>query len=294
MVFSLYANDDVIDSGFVFVDGKYIEAPYKVEAYNLAVYINGIQITKQMEVRTVQDYPDPGIPENIDKYASFDEALRLSNLVTKQWYLFTHYNRDEAFTRTEEYIRSLLFVKSLIKDPEGGWILENYAGERRNILLGIPGRSLEAALNPPTKDELIIKVNKLAQRYIDRLEKGDLFLIFPNEYEVSPPRRQAANLLPKMVRIMRSDILSDDQKVNELISFGILPRPNIKVCQKFVENFEASQQLEQRINNLRQQITDQYGSSVLKPPKRDLDLKAMSEKEKAAKERGNVLKYLQE
>lgn len=40
-----------INSGYVFIDGKYIEPPYKVRSKGMAVYINGVQVTQAKEIK---------------------------------------------------------------------------------------------------------------------------------------------------------------------------------------------------------------------------------------------------
>ena len=293
---SLNAQDQLedINTGFVFVDGKYLDVSYKVEAHDLAVYINGVQITRKLEWPVVNKYAfdhDPGIPPNVTKYTTLEEASKLREptrgilyYAAKQWYLFTHYSYDEAFEKTIQYFLSLPYVKSLTKEPDGGWILESYAGEKRHILFGGPIMRRVNEIwgpegsGPPTKDELIKRVNKLSLRYKNRLEKGDLFLIFLDENELSFAERKAAILLPEMLDVM-SKAISDEEKVNELISFGIFPRVDKKLCRYFVANFEASHQLEERINTLRQKIIERYGEDALKPLERDLDLKMRNEKE---------------
>ena len=201
---NLNAQDQLenINTGFVFVDGKYIDAPYKVEAHDLAVYINGIQITKKLEWPVVNKYAfdhDPGIPPNVTKYTTLEKASKLREptrgilyYAAKQWYLFTHYSYDEAFEKTKQYFRSLPYVKSLTKAPDGGWILESYVGEKRRIIFGGPDMRRVNEIwgtkgsGPPTKDKLIERVNLCALRYKNRLEKGnfDFQKAYENMYKI--------------------------------------------------------------------------------------------------------------
>ena len=56
-----------INSGFVFYNGKYVEAPYRVERRDLAVFINGIQIRRGLKwpPRDLRVNEDPGMPDGV-------------------------------------------------------------------------------------------------------------------------------------------------------------------------------------------------------------------------------------
>jgi len=45
-----------INSGFVFIDGKYIEPPYTVKRKGMTVYLNDIQIMQEQKVLTKKDF----------------------------------------------------------------------------------------------------------------------------------------------------------------------------------------------------------------------------------------------
>ena len=174
----------------------------------------------------------------------------------------------------------------MYQKPNGGWVIESYAGEKHRIMFGGPVMRHVNEIwgpegsGPPTKNELIERVNKRVERYTNRLKKGDLFLIFSNDNEISFAERKAANLLPEVLEIMKSN-LSTENKVNELISIGLVPRINRELCTYFVNNFFASSQLEDRINILREEIRKEYGADALRPVEKDVDLKIIKAKDEA-------------
>ena len=125
-----------IETGFVFIDGKYIEAPYIVERRDLAVSINGIQITKEFEWPIINEYAfdhDPGMPSNITKDMTLDESFSLKEptrniryIAAKQWYLFSRFSYEEAYEKTIKFFEDLPNIKSLTKIPGKGWVIESY------------------------------------------------------------------------------------------------------------------------------------------------------------------------
>lgn len=282
-----------IDRGFLFWEGRYVEAPYVVERQGLAVHISGIPVTLPLAwppERTYYFDHDPGLPEGIERDTSLEDALGVREPggilfdTAKQWYLFTHESYEDAYAQMTEYYRSLACVKSMYRDDNGIWVLESYRGERRRIAFGGSRMRLANALygpggtGLPTREEYVQRVEDRRARFQDRLRKGDCLLLFEGEVEISFGERRAASLLPEVVAVMRSPALSSEEKMEELFSLGLIPRANRKLCQKLVSNWEASRQLEGRLDSLRHEIVEKYGARALKRVERNLDLRVREEK----------------
>jgi len=281
-------NNQPIETGFVFFDGKYIEAPYILERRDLAVYINGIQITKEMEWPIVNKYAfdhDPGIPPNITKEMTLDELFSLKEpkrniryIAAKQWYLFSHFSYEEAFEKTITYFEDLPNIKSLTKIPGKGWVIESYVGEKRNILFGgSEMRQMNAVWGPEgsgpsPQSEIIEKVNELALMYRDCLQKDNFIFIFTEHRKLFFSDRQGFKRIREMLDIMNTS-KSQEEKMNELISIGLLPRSDKQLSKYFVSHYSISTQLENRLKTLKELLIKKYGEDILTPLQRDEDLK---------------------
>jgi len=284
---SIYKSDP-INRGFVFVDGKYIDAPYVVEAKDFSVYINGVQIKRKYEWPVINEYEfdhHPGIPSEATKYTTFEEARNLCEptkgityATAVQWYLFGHYDYDIAFQMTLDYYRSLPYVKSLTKDSVGCYIIENYSGEKHSIFLGGPWMKKLNRIwgpngtGPPKRKEIESKCIKSAEKRAERLIKGDLFMIFSNDqrsnyYEKLYTERRSAEVLPFIIKIMKDNI-TNEEKIKELITCGIFNNNDSIFCRTYVRNYNGSKNMENRINDLREQLIKKYGKKALIPIKK--------------------------
>ncbi|MEA3446174.1 MAG: hypothetical protein U9R19_15755, partial [Bacteroidota bacterium] len=240
----------------------------------MAVYINGYQITKALEWPVVNKHSfdqDPGISPDFEKYTSIEEASNMREPTSgvlyhaaKQWYLFSHYDYDEALQKSIEYFENLPYVKSLTLTPEGYWLLESYNGQKRQILIGGPDMEYmnhiwgPNGIGPPSKAEMDEQVRNRAKRYLKRLEKGDLFVIESPGNEVSYAERKAAIILPEFIKIMDGKI-SDRKKTDELVSIGLIPETNKKHAESIVQNFRKSSKMKKRVENLVQRVEKEHG-----------------------------------
>lgn len=57
-------------SGYVFIDGKYLEPPYKVERYGTAIRINGRQVTGEVIPWSAFAKTQPGVRRNVEVLAA--------------------------------------------------------------------------------------------------------------------------------------------------------------------------------------------------------------------------------
>jgi len=122
-----------INSGFVFIDGKYIEPPYKFSYKKGNVYINGIEASITPEIKKhfqkgKKKYIEPIF--KLDKNLGWFEYLSMINPLTGNKYytdymdyLFTKYPNTSR-EQFEKFIRDLPFVQSY----ENGY-LKTYNGE---------------------------------------------------------------------------------------------------------------------------------------------------------------------
>ena len=140
-----------IESGFVFIDGRYIEAPYTVSRRGRQIFINDILVWQQTEWpvadRHVPEDPGPP-PKEYEKYKSFNEVLTSfdsiegwlnCHLLRKRRYLYEHFPEEEADAKMLEYYRQCPFVASARLVPEEGPVkVITKSGKEENINLGLP------------------------------------------------------------------------------------------------------------------------------------------------------------
>ena len=105
-----------INSGFVFIDGKYIESPYIIERKGLELYINNIRIhVSELETNPFKNGYRAPIPTGITKYSTREETSRLSREYMKSRfkYFFSKYPYQQALDSVVESYRVLPSVKEI-------------------------------------------------------------------------------------------------------------------------------------------------------------------------------------
>ncbi len=102
-----------IDSGFVFYDGRYIDAPYIVAQKGLGIFINDVMIRPPIEwpqPDLTQD-TDPELPKGITLDSTEKDIGEHSS--KKYRYFLQHYPKEEAVQKMVEYYRSLPCIREV-------------------------------------------------------------------------------------------------------------------------------------------------------------------------------------
>ncbi|MBI5219504.1 MAG: hypothetical protein HY958_11290 [Bacteroidia bacterium] len=127
-----------IETGFVFIDGKYIEPPYTIEYKDDTIYINKVGVLKYKRAtyykERIYDH-DPGIPPGLNKETKLEDILSFKEPITGKLYFdlasgyfYSHFEYEEAQTKFHDYLRSFSNVKNL-SYIKGMLTLESYYGE---------------------------------------------------------------------------------------------------------------------------------------------------------------------
>lgn len=244
-----------VTTGFVFFDGCYLPAPYKVSRFGVGVYVNDRRLPGSPgwpPADSDVDDADPGLPPGLTRKSSFKD-LEFKDKPGDSWdrkkgrWFDRHFPPDESRKRSIQYYKDLPFVAKVELDP-APFILKvaTYSGEIQYIDIGS-----EPAYVPPTKAEILKEAERIRTRLETRLQKGDCFFMFTTGGELSFGKAKAAKDLGLMV-----DVLSSQRKASEKIDLlermSILP-PSAKMFHVLVTKFQASEQLKDRVAQLVQQ-----------------------------------------
>ncbi|MBN2460079.1 MAG: VWA domain-containing protein [Candidatus Cloacimonetes bacterium] len=290
----LLSDMDIIDSGFVFYNGTYIKAPYSVAVDDLAIEINGIRVTGQLDYRQENYFYfpyDPGYPQEIPEDFPLDKGLYLKDphsnvpyVLAAVEYYYSYFDYENAAAQAIAYMRNLPFVKEYEKDGNGIWQIETHSGEKRHLAVTggqfrkhnmIWGPGGEGPLGRAELDR--IKAEE-ADLYRERLQKGDLLIFYPESTFRLYPQLQAVDVLNTLLDLFENIELSDRQKADELIALGIAPRYEPELASEFIANFQMEDQLRQRLVQLNKNILNLYGAEAIRELERDSDLKSNGRK----------------
>lgn len=237
-----------IDSGFVFFDGQYIEAPYTVTRKGLAVYINDKMIEKPIpwppKAEPVGDI-DPKLPKEITKETSIYDKVFINYIQQKRAYIQKHYTSEEERIMMEEVYKNLPFVKEAYIDKMGRFAIVTCDNKVHNPSLVAPRRK------PKLDQESVLKrLENKRKNLEDRLQKGDTYFFFSQGGHISFGAGNTKEKLPKIVKALRSPKPIKD-KYKDVQESG-LPMVSEKDSSAIVTNFSASYQLEERLEKLKE------------------------------------------
>lgn len=169
-----------VDSGYVFIDGRYIEAPYFFEIKNNALYVNNNPITIQYkEVKKPEKLiidKEPKMPSNISKWAGLtaldtlkdENGFNVNNLMTN--YLWQHYDSATFIKKRIEFYQSLPFLKKVDRIDNLNIKVEDFYGKTAYIGL-FPNRIPDENTTDNISDGLIMQ----SKRIIKLLENNLFF-----------------------------------------------------------------------------------------------------------------------
>ncbi|MDD4236902.1 MAG: hypothetical protein PHF99_12885, partial [Bacteroidales bacterium] len=134
-----------INSGYVFIDGKYVEPPYRFKRKGKKLYFNDLIIREikpdNYKKNTIVVKESPGVPPWITKMDSIDSYLKeqvpkynMNYFSAQINYLYSHYKFEEVPELAKEYFMKFPNVKNVT----GNTILtvEAYNGDTRNFIVG--------------------------------------------------------------------------------------------------------------------------------------------------------------
>jgi hypothetical protein len=232
-----------IDAGFVFFDGRYIEAPYVVARKGLCVYINETLVFRHAgPVAVFPGDVDPQLPPDLTQDTSFYDKSFSDYMRQKVAYVQKHFKREEEIKIMEQVYRGLPCVTEAHLDAEVPTILHitTFRGESIPIGLDPPRRKA-----PQDKASVLAQVEGVRKNYEERLHKGDCFFLFDAGGRISFGAARVAQCLPRIAEILRSQAPTD-VKVKKLQQEGM---PDLKSGSfaKLITSFSASSQLDERL-----------------------------------------------
>ncbi len=237
-----------IDSGFVFYDGRYVEAPYRVSRRGVGLYVNHIRLSGSSSWPPMyEEDRDPGMPPGLTRDSTFADLQLKDKPGTwsgkRLRWLKRHHTPEEARRLYVQYLKDLPFVAKVEVVSGDELKMTTHAGETIDIV-GLAA----APYVPPTKEQVIKRLEDEGRHLEGRLEKGDCFLMYSKGGEISFGQRKAAEDLPLAVEILSSNRTATE-KADLLERMVIVPDPG-PMLDTLVSRFQPSAQLSERLRAL--------------------------------------------
>jgi hypothetical protein len=236
-----------VDLGFLFYEGRYVEAPYRVSRRGVGLYVNDIRFPgsgfwppDDWEDKDAD--PPPGLTRN-SKWSDlyFKDGRGHWDSIKLNW-LKRHHKPEEASRLYVQHLKELPFIAKVEVVSRNQLKITTHGGEIINTI-GLA----EAPWFPPTKEQVLEGVEYRRRRLERRLQEGDCILMFESGSEISFGQQRAARELPVVAEILSSNRTAAE-KGDLLERIGIWePGPT---WMKLVTNFQPSAQLAERARAL--------------------------------------------
>jgi len=241
------ATESPINTGFVFYDGQYLNAPYNVERKGLGIFVNDKMVERPLQwpVDVPSGDVDPELPSVINSETSIYDEVFTKYWQQKSAYLRKHHTRGEERQIMEQLFRKLPFVTAVKLDPNDICRLHVTTTEGRTFpvqLVSFRGRQVNY-----TREGVLQRVERKRKYFQDALENGSCCFLFSRGAGTRLSAKLIQEKLPRIVEILCSGKSKHDK-------FQQLRQTDINLSAdkttKFVNNFKASKQLEARLSKL--------------------------------------------
>jgi hypothetical protein len=276
LIFSLFAFQQTfaqsrkaghINSGFVFIDGKYIEPPYTIKRQGMTVTVNGTQILKMQKPESLYSFKKrPQMPiETLNKNSSLDEINKImhpdyarSYIQIFQYYFFEKYNYNTACDSIRNLYRSLPNVKSVenYKDRNDIFEITAFNGDARKYSLSPYGKIYSHDYGHESKkfysrDELILNAEGEVQSIQNKLEQNKMVFFFTDKdlinriksYSVSEENSHL------VYDVLQSDYNSN-QKVDSLNNIFF----DKEFLKRIIKEYQKTEKIKNRLSSNNQKL----------------------------------------
>lgn len=252
-------NSELIWSGYVFIDGHYIDAPYQIQQYGYGMFVNGTFVDEAVLKKAV--FPpqpqaavtnDPGWPTNIVSTNTFVDIM--DNAITRMKFL---YFRDmnirgpsllEATTNYFAHFSCLTQLTIRATDTNSWDLIYLDHSTSQVVVLGIPFSDWDSAPAPSSPpDSVLVTDAVLRCRSIQNNLKHGACIWANGRTIVEYGRAPSSNLIQTL------RLTNVSTKLAQLLSLGELAAAvgdtnNVELSLGHIlTGFTASTQLEQRI-----------------------------------------------
>ncbi|MGC9331975.1 MAG: PKD domain-containing protein [Bacteroidales bacterium] len=251
-----------INTGFVFIDGKYIEPPYIIKRQGLTVKVNGKQILKMQKPESPYKLKKrPRMPGNLlNKNDGLDKIFKIKHpdydrgfIHIIESYFLEKYQYEIACDSIKNIYKSLPNVKSVVNynNNNDHFQIVSYNGESRIYSLSPYGRRYSHKYGPESKKHYSRKKLKSnaegeVQAIKKKLEQNKMMFFFMdkdvnnmiNSYSINEKNSH------RVYDILQSDY-DKNQKADSLNNIFI----NKEFLKRIIKEYQKTEKIKNRLGN---------------------------------------------
>lgn len=251
-----------INSGFVFIDGEYIETPYTIKRQGLTVTINGKQILKMQKPKSPYKLKKcPQMPLNLlNKNDGLDKIFKIKHpdydkgfIYIIEKYFLEKYNYEVACDSIKNIYKSLPNVKSVVNyhNNNDHFQIVSYNGESRIYSLSPYGRRYNHKYGPESKKHYSRKKLKSnaegeIQAIKNKLEQNKMLFFFTDKDIINRVNSYTINKKNshRVYDILQSDY-HPNQKADSLNNIFI----DKEFLKRIIKEYQKTEKIKNRLGN---------------------------------------------
>ena len=232
----------------IFIEGRYIDAPYHLMRRGLAIYVNGIEVERVEWLNRYYVAEDPPLPEGLNADSRLAEIEPW--MCKKAGYYRSHFPPEEAVQKAIEAFRGLPCVKQAgLQLPSGDDVITRLHVELRS------GETIdwanEAVDLRPRREETVRRwLEWSMEQWQESLDAPGLLYHAHGQLYGYPSRSLTWSALPEIVAVLKSN-RSPKEKAASLQPFFPDRFSDAEQLQRFLKpllaDFHGSPQLDTRI-----------------------------------------------
>lgn len=233
-----------VESGFVFMDGIYLDSPYVVTRKGVALYINDTLVERPRRWPIPTPLPgdiDPEMPKSLTRMTSLYDKDLVDYVCRKSAYALKHFDREGEAVFMEQVYRSLPLVKeSRLMADAHTLSVTSYFGESQLISLVRPRRKTISS-----REDVLQALEGMRAHFEGLLKDGDCLFISSSGSRSTLNAQMARSMLPALIPILRSGD-APEVKLMRMREAG-LRTAEMDFFSKGLTHFTSSPQIEQRL-----------------------------------------------
>ncbi|MBN2668972.1 MAG: hypothetical protein JXR60_07070 [Bacteroidales bacterium] len=252
-----------IHTGYVFIDGEYIESPYVIKIVKRNVFINN----NLVDTNKIKHYKNPPkievikrLPDLPPDSLSIKEIVNYTNPNTGNniyddvfWYYYEKYGYQEACDlKLEFYLKSpKIYNNSIKKSP----VIEIITEEGDTIFAGnniFDWEIKKYKSKREIKAHLKNRQNSVIEGLQERLANGGILLSIDNEiiYSAILNQNKSEIFIKKGIPIINDKSLTLEQKIEGTKQFGFIKKSDIeKIIEKGLHLNNLHERFDKKVSN---------------------------------------------
>lgn len=251
---TLKKNVKKINSGFVFIEGKYISMPYMVTVKKGWLNINLIPVKKISEWPLSEESPNkPLVPAKVlaNAKSSFDLELWKYSAKMYRWLERNNVKMQKKKEEWKNFYESAPFVKKVEFPNDNSLEMKIFLKNGTVEEWGGDGEAVEPIV---TIKEQVENLENQRERMEKCLADNDVFFFFPeNKGELTFGDNTIAESFNLLLKILASD-RPEKEKLNILFRMMIIPENESKNGLVLIRNCKPSKELNARVGK----VVDQF------------------------------------